>query len=282
MFSRTAAVIALAGLRDRSASATAGDDDVSDGMARRFLAACPTPWPWLSRHATARWFRWLSSAVETWRMPGIAAHYRARKAVIRGWVEEEIGSGLEQVLILGAGADPLGHVLARRGLVVHEIDHPETSARKRIALGEGANRRLSLLAADLSSVRLADLLNDARIDRRRWTLVIAEGLAMYLEPDILRRHLADLEKHFTARHVLVATVLAQGDDGRVLPRWRSRWLSRWLRHGGEPFRWSIRADTLRAEVSARGWQVSRIGDVDELGAAERPCPGELILRASRM
>ncbi len=282
MFARTAAVIALARLRDRHAASSPRDDDVADAITRRFLAACPAPWPWLARHAASPWFRGLSTAVEAWRMPGIAAHYRARKALIRSWVDEEIAGGLEQVLILGAGADPLGQDLARRGLVVHEFDHPETSTRKRAALGDAAHRRLGLHAADLSSARLADLLAGAGIDRRRWTMVIAEGLAMYLEPEVLRRHLADFEQHFTSRRVLVATMLAQGPDGRVLARWRSRWLRRWLQRGGEPFRWSATADAVRTELSTRGWSLAAIGDVDELGKAERPCPGELILRAERM
>ena len=104
---------------------------------------------------------------------------------------------------------------------------------------------------------------------------------MYLEPALLRHHLADLEQHVEAPLVLVATALAQGDDGRVLPPWHRRWLSRWLRRGGEPFRWSAPLDEVRVTMQARGWTVEAIGDVDALGRPDVACPGELILRASR-
>ena len=59
------------------------------------------------------WFRPIAKLVERLTIPGILLHYALRKKCIRELVRSALAKGVAQVVILGAGFDPLSSELQR-------------------------------------------------------------------------------------------------------------------------------------------------------------------------
>ncbi len=121
------------------------------------------------------------------------AHLEARTRFFDDQVLSAIDAGISQVVILGAGYDDRALRFRSPGVRFLEVDHPGTQADKR--------RRLERMGADLGALTLvpADFREDevgSALERSghradRPSLVLAEGLLVYLEPDTVVRLLAD-------------------------------------------------------------------------------------------
>src|SRR5690606_38935189 len=120
-------------------------------------------------------------------LPGITGHYAWRKRRIHAWARNAVAAGATQVVILGAGFDALGQqlVLAHPQLRIFELDREAVVTTKWHALRD--------LGLDLSSqcfiaCDLAHGLDAAALDvvpgfdPGAHTLVVAEGVLMYLSP----------------------------------------------------------------------------------------------------
>ena len=59
------------------------------------------------------WFRPIAKLIERITIPGILLHYALRKKCIRELVRSALANGVAQVVILGAGFDPLSSELQR-------------------------------------------------------------------------------------------------------------------------------------------------------------------------
>jgi methyltransferase (TIGR00027 family) len=121
-------------------------------------------------------------------MPGGALHLLVRKRFIEDQVRSALTDGIHQVVILGAGFDPLSLRLLREFPQARfvEIDHPATQgAKRRVLADRGANPAgLTLAPNDFSERTLADCLRAIgtfRDDQR--SLFLAEGVLMYLRPE---------------------------------------------------------------------------------------------------
>src|SRR5207244_348401 len=111
---------------------------------------------------------------------------------IRRWSLQSCATGVRQVLMLGAGFDGLSLTLLAQvpALRIFEIERERTIAVKRSALRslQAHDPRLALVAADLSAAPIESLLRALpSFDPERPTLVIAEGVLMYLGVSELRR-----------------------------------------------------------------------------------------------
>jgi O-methyltransferase involved in polyketide biosynthesis len=168
--SATARLIAAASVLCADDPATA--DLVSPGAAEWCEA-------FLSTTTGDRWLRAScrsSAARAAWRLlerathPGIVRHWMMRKRWIESRVRAAIAAGATQVVVLGAGLDPLGVRLAveRPDLRVVEIDQPSTMAVKRsvvsMRLGGGGP---VLAEADFSDEGSRGALPPGVIDRAR-------------------------------------------------------------------------------------------------------------------
>jgi methyltransferase (TIGR00027 family) len=122
-----------------------------------------------------------------WMMPGQFEAFAHRKAFCERQVRKGIEAGASQVLVLGAGYDTLGWRLAPEFASVNffEIDHPATARLKAKgieAMGQPTN--LHLIAEDLGERQLVDVLRaDATWNSIAPTVIVAEGLLMYLPPE---------------------------------------------------------------------------------------------------
>ncbi|HLT38767.1 MAG TPA: SAM-dependent methyltransferase [Enhygromyxa sp.] len=158
--------------------------------------------PWMQRfYASPRNRARLEHFAERFG-PGQLARMALRKRFMDDEIRAALAAGATQVLVIGAGYDTACMRLAAEfeDRLFVEIDHPATHERKRAGVETLGRARANyrLLAADLGETTLVEAL--ARLDQPAWdaearTIVIAEGLIMYLDRD-------DVVRLFAAIHEL--------------------------------------------------------------------------------
>jgi methyltransferase (TIGR00027 family) len=222
--------------------------------------------------------------------PGGALSLLVRKRFVEDEVRSALADGARQMVVLGAGYDPLPLLLAPEfpGVRFWELDHPATQDVKRRALANHSALpdRVELLPVDFASEPLDAALRRAsgfRAGER--TVFVAEGVLMYLPPRALDA-------------LLRAVVGAGGRGSRFVFSLIDRRAALDVRHGigrtaayatrfGEPIRSAHDRRTLPRMLARRGLRCRRICDADDLwslyleplGALLRPRPGELLVSA---
>lgn len=195
-----------------------------------------------------------------WMMPGQFEAFAHRKAFCERQVRKGIEAGASQVLVLGAGYDTLGWRLAPEfaGVNFFEIDHPATArlkARGIEAMGSPAN--LHLVAEDLGERRLADVLHaDSTWDVAAPTVIVAEGLLMYLPPGVVGTLFGQCAAVSGDGSRIVFTYVGKRADGRPdAGPWT--WLVLWLlKVSGEPWLWSARPEELGQFLKETDWTIT--------------------------
>lgn len=192
-----------------------------------------------------------------WMMPGQFEAFAHRKAFFERQARESIAGGGTQILVLGAGYDTLGWRLAPEfpGVEFFEIDHPATADPKAKGIEVMGNREnLHLLSEDLSQRKLVDVLEaHKKWDKAASTVILAEGLLMYLPAEAVRDLFIQAIEITNPSSRIVFTYVSTGMDG--LPD-AGRWtvLVRWiLRSSGEPWLWSIRPEEMAGFLKETGW-----------------------------
>lgn len=211
------------------------------------------------------WYRALLDRLEGWVLPGIRLHYAARKALLEARVRAAIAAGVRQVVVIGGGFDTLTYRLHRELPRVRffELDHPATSYSKQKSLSRRATlaQNLSLHSADLTRTPLADALQAAGVSPRVSTLVLAEGLLMYLARESVETFVAALAGFFRGSLELALTFMVPDASGRARFHNGSAALSAWLRLVGEPFLSAYPPGELSALLTRQGFgQVELWGD----------------------
>ena len=99
------------------------------------------------------WFRPIAKWIERFTIPGILLHYALRKKCIARLVRSALINGATQVVIVGAGFDPLSFELHQEfpGVQFWEIDHPATQRHKLRTFSKIDAERLHFVAMDLST-----------------------------------------------------------------------------------------------------------------------------------
>ena len=205
---------------------------------------------WLARSAayplTRALWRWL----ERLTLPGIMLHYWHRKRWIESRCRHAIAEGFERVIVLGAGFDTLGLRLSEemQQIEVIEIDHPATQDAKQRALADNAasSGNLRFIALDLATDPIpATLFND-----RKATIVIIEGVLMYLLPADVGRLFDSLHKLPGDRLCILFSFMTKWPDGQSGFRPRSGLIERWLVWRNEPFTWSLEPQAMQDFLAA--------------------------------
>jgi methyltransferase (TIGR00027 family) len=192
-----------------------------------------------------------------WMMPGQFEAFGHRKAFCERQVRDAIGAGATQVLALGAGYDTLGWRLGPEfaGVQFFEIEHPATARLKARGIDEmGQRENLHLIPEDLGKQKLVDVMeaNDAW-DKTAQTVILAEGLLMYLHPEAVRDLFVQCAAVTGTGSRMAFTYICTGADDRPdVGRWTG--LVLWiLKVSGEPWLWSIRPEELGPFLEERGW-----------------------------
>jgi methyltransferase (TIGR00027 family) len=183
------------------------------------------------------------------------------------WIEREARRALEagatQMVVLGAGYDPLCLRLLPEHTDVSffELDHPSTQAVKRRAL-EKRNAlpgRLALAPADLSSESSEKALLAAGFDPGRRSLFIAEGLLMYLEEPRVDA-VFEVARLAARGSTFISTLL----DSAAVGRPGAERLMRALAAAGEHVRSTVDMQALDAFLGARGFRTVSVADAEVL------------------
>jgi methyltransferase (TIGR00027 family) len=197
-------------------------------------------------------YEWLD-----WMLPGQFEAFAYRKAFCEHQVRDGIAAGASQVLLLGAGYDTLAWRLAPEFTTVNffEIDHPATASLKaRGVAAMGTRSNLTLMAEVLGQRKLVDVLKSNEVwDQTKQTVVIAEGLVMYLSAEAVRDLFHQCNTVTGSGSRVAFTYLSTGEDGRPdAGRWTGLML--WLlKAQGEPWLWSIRPKELSGFLAGSGW-----------------------------
>lgn len=191
-------------------------------------------------------------------LPGQFEAFGLRKAFCEQQARDGTSSGATQVLVLGAGYDTLCWRLAPEfpGVNFFEIDHPNTASLKAKGIeAMGARDNHFLLAEDLGERKLVDVLgNEAAWDIKAQTVIIAEGLVMYLPGQAVELLFSQCAAMVGKGSRIAFSFIPMGDDGRpfVGP---CTGLMLWLQKVvGEPWLWSIRPEKLAPFLQRNGWR----------------------------
>jgi methyltransferase (TIGR00027 family) len=231
------------------------------------------------------WFRPIAKSIERVTIPGILLHYALRKKCIAALARSALTNGARQVVVVGAGFDPLCLELQRDFPDVQfwEIDHPATQRHKARVFLEIDGERLHFVAVDLNAALDGETLIKSGFDPAQRTFWIAEGLLMYLPADIVSSLMRTLKSLSASGSEFAFTFMEKQSDGRIRFHSQSKLVDWWLRGRGEPFLWG----TTRGELAdlMRPWRVIRFFDHDNLrelgpGLADEPiAKGEAICLA---
>jgi len=217
-----------------------------------------------SKIVRQRWFRPIAKFIEL-TIPGILLHYVLRKKCISELARSAIAKGVAQVVILGAGCDPLSSELQREFSTVRfwEIDHPATQREKVRACSDMGIKGVHFIAVDLSAAGFDRhaLIRDG-FDSAKPTFWIAEGLLMYFSADIVSSLLTILSGLSAPGSQLAFTFMEKQRDGHIRFDSQTKLVTWWLRTRGEPFLWG----TTRSELPAflRPWRLIRFFDQTDL------------------
>jgi methyltransferase (TIGR00027 family) len=192
-----------------------------------------------------------------WMLPGQFEAFAHRKAFCERQVRNGIANGATQILVLGAGYDTLGWRLAPEFFNVSffEIDHPATAQLKARGINTmGCRDNLHLLAEDLGDRKLVDVLKANDVwDVSAQTVIIAEGLIMYLLPEAVHDLFKQCAQIAGAGSRIAFSYIPSGSDGRLdVGRWTG--LLMWGQEViGEPWTWSILPEELGLFLEKSGW-----------------------------
>ena len=225
------------------------------------------------------WFRPIAKLVERITIPGILLHYALRKKCIRELVRSALANGVTQVVILGAGFDPLSSELQREfpTAVFWEIDHPATQRHKVRACSEIGIERVHFAALDFAAAGLQrEALTESHFDPAKRTFWIAEGLLMYFPADVVSSLMKTLSTLSAPGSEFAFTFMEKQGDDQLRFDSQTKLVDSWLRIRGEPFLWG----TTRSELAEfiQPWRVIRLFDHNDLRNMESGLSGEIIAK----
>jgi methyltransferase (TIGR00027 family) len=234
---------------------------------------------WFSKIVRQPWFRPIARLVERLTIPGILVHYALRKKCIRQLARSAFANGVTQVVILGAGFDPLSSELQREfsTALFWEIDHPATQRHKVRARSEIGIERVHFVAVDLSTAGLdPEALISSGFDPAKRTFWIAEGLLMYFPVEIVSSLMKTLSSLSAPGTELAFTFMEKQRDGQIRFDSQTKLVDSWLSRRGEPFLWG----TTRSELTRfiQPWRVIRFFDHNDLRRMESGLTDESIAR----
>ena len=250
--SATALLVALSVWRHGAAH---GLPDASIRIAGEALTGARGIWPWLRRCAATRVGGWLLDRLESLLLPGLGAHHCRRKQWL--WQALSARSAAQRWIWLGVGFDGLGRALGGQRCApdLIELDHPDSLALRArlpfVQLPPGIQMQPLSLPADTAALQ--------RLCSERPSVVVAEGLLMYLSPRPLLRLLRALARQSNPPELWLSALSPEHPQGRGFGGGRGVTCA-WLHAQGEPFRWRIEPERLQALLRRHGYVTEQLWD----------------------
>lgn len=177
----------------------------------RLVSELPKPLKSYHLILKKKWMRKFFIRSEELLLPGDLMHILMRKYYIERMINELKGTGIEQLLVLGAGFDHLAALHSRNGFICFELDMPCMARLKREFLDKYgySNNFLEVIEAQFGKQNLSQIIGrTAGIDPDRETAVVAEGFFDYLDPDESSQILEDIGSGFRHPPVCISTVFS--------------------------------------------------------------------------
>jgi methyltransferase (TIGR00027 family) len=223
-------------------------------------------------------------------LAGLAAYALCRHRFIDEHLLTELAGGAEQLLILGAGYDSRAYRFATEltGRPVYEVDLAPTSRRKAAIVAAHPDDfpagRVNRVEIDFRTDSLADSLLAAGFAVGARTVVIWEGVTMYLSADAVRATLQTVRQVCGASSALTMDLWHElhggvRDDVRRIG-------AKAISLIGEPVTFGIAPDALPALLQDAGITVSELLQWQELerryATDGRHCEPSLYVVAARL
>jgi methyltransferase (TIGR00027 family) len=143
---------------------------------------------------------------------GLIDHVVLRTRAIDTHLASALQSGIEQLVILGAGLDARGWRLdTLRDVTVFEVDHPATQRYKRMRVSRRTPPTdIRYVAVDFEKERFSDKLERAGFRSAARSAWIWEGVAMYLPMEAILQTLTQLTSLSAAGSQLAMTYRVPG------------------------------------------------------------------------
>jgi len=206
-----------------------------------------------------------------WMLPGQFEAFAHRKTFCEHQVRDGIDTGATQILVLGAGYDTMGWRLAPEfsGVNFFEIDHPATARLKAKGIEAiGQRDNLYLIAEDLGKRKLVDVLKSHNSwDREAQTVIIAEGLLMYLPSSAVHDLFRQCASISGVGSRIAFTYIGKREDGRPDAGRCTSFMLWTLKVNGEPWLWSIQPEQIARILKENGWTYSPelVGEINKRG-----------------
>ncbi|WP_421842926.1 class I SAM-dependent methyltransferase [Mycobacterium sp.] len=266
---------ALAVAACRAVETAGADPLIRDEFAAQFVASAGPAW---ERLADAS-FAWLDGDQHGQREHRVGCDYQAvRTHFFDEYFSAAVGSGIRQAVILAAGLDSRAYRLSwPSDAVVYEIDQPKVLEYKASILesnGAVPAARRCTVPVDLRDDWQAALIATG-FDRARPTAWLAEGLLPYLPGDAADRLFEMITELSAPESQFAVEAFSMKPDGNA-----QRWHRLRDRLGLDinvellTYHESDRSDA-EEWLSAHGWQVSSIGNHEEMARLGRPIPEDL-------
>lgn len=152
-----------------------------DPLARSFLT-----WPLslVGRMANVPGIRRFPAWFIDQRWPGVRTSVVARTRLIDDAIQDALGEGIGQLVMLGAGFDSRAYRLpGLRDIAVFEVDHPDTQQAKRGALGRALDAlppHVRFVASDFTRDDLESKMLASGYRSSERTFLLWEGVTNYL------------------------------------------------------------------------------------------------------
>ena len=212
---------------------------------------------------TKRIIDWLPPGFAIWLMdtmfvPGLMQHYIFRKRYIEQQVIHAIGQGTSQVINLGAGFDTLALRIASAFPAVQfiEIDRPATQKAKLDALPHihyDVPSNAAFISSDLAQQEIGQVFSSqSGFDPGKSTLVILEGVLMYLSESEVKKLFSDLAQLCTASLTIVYGAIIPSEKRDALS---VRLVNALLRRGNEEPKWLCASRHMATFASGLGYRL---------------------------
>ena len=180
-------------------------------------------------------------------------YLRGRTRFFDHVVVTALDQGVGQVVIGAAGYDGRAFRYAKPGVRWFEVDHPATQADKlaRVARLRLDERHIGFVPADFTRDPVADLLTAAGLDPGVPALFLLEGVAVYLDKDVLERVLGAFRSVAASGSTLAISVSLARPGDRTRERFRAS-----VAAVGEPARTVLAPDEAHLLLARHGWHVT--------------------------
>jgi len=230
-----------------------------DGMAAAFLGGFNVS-TLAKRRLTRRLF--LRAANRT--VPGAYGYEIVRAKFIDEIVISEVGTGVDELVLLGSGLDSRPYRLADRlgGVRVIEVDHPASLASKRDRLRKLLGHEpghVTYAAVDFTRDNLDAALAAAGHERSAATLFVWSGVSMYLPGEAVADVLSWVGGHRDPRTSIVFDAIwADALDGSREYYGAAELRDSVAEKADEPLRWGVPEDRVEEVLSGFGLRAERV------------------------